>query len=153
MQQQRSRDRRFLVPVALLLMTSLSDTISANAILLGGDNRWEAVNDNQAGPSINHGVPGSYWHRPSVLSGSVSHGVYCDLFIVIRRTTEVYPLASNVTKMVPGSSIYQGAGPSTNYRRSLTMPTVTVPLSTMVFLGFPLRWYLVPRSTRISQFR
>jgi len=107
MQQQRSRDRRFLVPVALLLMTSLSDTISANAILLGGDNRWEAVNDNQAGPSINHGVPGSYWRRLSVFSGSVSHGIYCDLFRVIRRTTEVYLLASNVTKMVSGSSFNQ----------------------------------------------
>jgi len=72
MQQQRPGDRRFLVPLALLLMTSLSDTISANAILLGSDRRWEAVNDSQAGPSINQGVPSSHWRRQTCFQWSQS---------------------------------------------------------------------------------
>jgi len=60
MRQQRPRDRRFLLPIAFLLMTSLSDTFSANASSLtatDNDRRWWPVNDDQGGPSINQCVP------------------------------------------------------------------------------------------------
>jgi len=76
MQQQRPRDRRFLLPVALLLVTSLSDRISAISLTVkGSDRRLWPVNDDQDGPSIpNVKELENGWRQLSDLStGNIAH--------------------------------------------------------------------------------
>lgn len=61
MRQQRSCYRRFLLSVALLLMTSLSNTVFADIFSLvepSDDNGWESIIGQQGGPSKNNAVPG-----------------------------------------------------------------------------------------------
>ena len=50
MRQQRPRDRRFLLPVTLILMTSLISADAFSVMATGSDHRWWPLSDDQGGP-------------------------------------------------------------------------------------------------------